>query len=170
MLTDIDSVISLNNSLATDLFVIGGAQTYTAFLTAARAMQAKAQADAKLLVKFGLSEAVLAQLGELLNEAVDLLLDDLVARAAQRRLQLGDLADGLGSQDSLANVQVGTVEARAGDRGDRSEVRLPVAVPGGCAEDPDGQRDGDRERDDGELLGAQLVLPARAVLAVEDRS
>lgn len=44
-----------------------GAQTYTAFLTAARAMQAKAQADAKLLVKFGLSEAVLAQLGELLD-------------------------------------------------------------------------------------------------------
>ena len=32
VLTDIDSVISLNNSLATDLFVIGGAQIYTAFL------------------------------------------------------------------------------------------------------------------------------------------
>jgi dihydrofolate reductase len=32
VLTDIDSVISLNNSLATDLFVIGGAQIYIAFL------------------------------------------------------------------------------------------------------------------------------------------
>jgi dihydrofolate reductase len=32
VLTDIDSVISLNNSLATDLFVIGGAQIYGAFL------------------------------------------------------------------------------------------------------------------------------------------
>jgi dihydrofolate reductase len=32
VLTDIDSVISLNHSLATDLFVIGGAQIYTAFL------------------------------------------------------------------------------------------------------------------------------------------
>ena len=32
VLTDIDSVISLNKSLATDLFVIGGAQIYTAFL------------------------------------------------------------------------------------------------------------------------------------------
>ena len=32
VLTDIDSVISLNNSLTTDLFVIGGAQIYSAFL------------------------------------------------------------------------------------------------------------------------------------------
>lgn len=32
VLTDIDSVISLNHSLTTDLFVIGGAQIYTAFL------------------------------------------------------------------------------------------------------------------------------------------
>ena len=32
VLSDIDSVISLNNSLTTDLFVIGGAQIYTAFL------------------------------------------------------------------------------------------------------------------------------------------
>ena len=32
VLTDIDSVISLHNSLTTDLFVIGGAQIYTAFL------------------------------------------------------------------------------------------------------------------------------------------
>ena len=32
VLTDIDSVISLHKSLATDLFVIGGAQIYTAFL------------------------------------------------------------------------------------------------------------------------------------------
>lgn len=32
VLTDIDSVISFNNSLTTDLFVIGGAQIYEAFL------------------------------------------------------------------------------------------------------------------------------------------
>lgn len=32
VLTDIDSVLSLNESLATDLFVIGGAQIYEAFL------------------------------------------------------------------------------------------------------------------------------------------
>ena len=32
VLTDSDSVISLNGSLATDLFVIGGAQIYRAFL------------------------------------------------------------------------------------------------------------------------------------------
>ena len=32
VLADIDSVVSLNNSLATDLFVIGGAQIYAAFL------------------------------------------------------------------------------------------------------------------------------------------
>lgn len=32
VITDIDSVISLNDSLTTDLFVIGGAQIYSAFL------------------------------------------------------------------------------------------------------------------------------------------
>lgn len=32
VLSDIDSVLSLNDSLATDLFVIGGAQIYEAFL------------------------------------------------------------------------------------------------------------------------------------------
>jgi dihydrofolate reductase len=32
VLTDIDSVISFNNSITTDLFVIGGAQIYEAFL------------------------------------------------------------------------------------------------------------------------------------------
>ena len=32
VLTDIDSVISFNNSLTTDLFVIGGAQIYQTFL------------------------------------------------------------------------------------------------------------------------------------------
>jgi dihydrofolate reductase len=31
-LSDVDSVLSLNESLATDLFVIGGAQVYEAFL------------------------------------------------------------------------------------------------------------------------------------------
>ncbi len=136
-----------------------------------------ADRDAEVLGARGEDGAVDERVGglrgevvEALAEAVDLLLRDLVARAAQRRLQLRDLSDRLGSQDSLADVEVGAVEARAGNRGDRSEVRLPVPVPGRCAEDPDGQRDRDRERDDGELLGAQLVLPARAVLAVEDRS
>jgi dihydrofolate reductase len=33
VLTDVDSVISFNNSLTTDLFVIGGAQVYEAFLS-----------------------------------------------------------------------------------------------------------------------------------------
>jgi len=32
VLSDIDSVISFNNSITTDLFVIGGAQIYEAFL------------------------------------------------------------------------------------------------------------------------------------------
>src|SRR5829696_3329058 len=32
VLSDVDSVISFNNSLTTDLFVIGGAQVYQAFL------------------------------------------------------------------------------------------------------------------------------------------
>ena len=32
VLSDVDSVISFNNSLTTDLFVIGGAQTYEAFM------------------------------------------------------------------------------------------------------------------------------------------
>jgi dihydrofolate reductase len=32
VLSDVDSVLSLNESLATDLFVIGGAQIYEAFL------------------------------------------------------------------------------------------------------------------------------------------
>lgn len=32
VLSDVDSVLSLNDSLATDLFVIGGAQIYEAFL------------------------------------------------------------------------------------------------------------------------------------------
>ena len=32
VLTDVDSVISFNHSLTTDLFVIGGAQIYRAFL------------------------------------------------------------------------------------------------------------------------------------------
>lgn len=32
VLTDVDSVISFNNSITTDLFVIGGSQIFTAFL------------------------------------------------------------------------------------------------------------------------------------------
>lgn len=76
-----------------------GAQTYTAFLTAARAMQAKAQADAKLLVKFGLSEAVLAQLGELLDkfEAAIALGNDGRTKHKGATRQLEQLAMELGS-------------------------------------------------------------------------
>lgn len=33
VLTDVESVLSFNNSLSTDLFVIGGAQVYEAFLS-----------------------------------------------------------------------------------------------------------------------------------------
>jgi hypothetical protein len=44
-----------------------GAQTYVAFQNTARSMQAAAEADKPVLMKFGLSEAVLAQLGELLD-------------------------------------------------------------------------------------------------------
>jgi hypothetical protein len=110
-------------------------------------------------------EAVEAQ-----AQAVDLLLDDLVPRAAELRLQLGDLGDRLRGQDSLALRQVGPVVRDAGDRGHRPEVRLPVAVPCRCAEDTDGERDRHRERDDDELLRAQLILPAWSVPAVEDRA
>jgi hypothetical protein len=44
-----------------------GVQTYVAFLTAARSMQAAAEANKELLLKQGLSESVLAQFGELLD-------------------------------------------------------------------------------------------------------
>jgi hypothetical protein len=84
-----------------------GAQTYTAFLTAARAMQAKAQADAKVLVKFGLSESVLAQLGELLDKfkAAVALANDGRTRHMGATRQL----DGLATE--LASV-VRTMDAR----------------------------------------------------------
>ena len=49
-------------------------------------------------------------------------------------------------------------------------MRIPVATPGGGAEDPDGERDRHREGDHGELLRAQLILPARSMLAVENGS
>ena len=45
-----------------------GAQTYVAFLTAARTMQTEAETHKAVLLKHGLSEPVLAQLGELLDE------------------------------------------------------------------------------------------------------
>jgi hypothetical protein len=45
-----------------------GTQTYVGFRTAARAMQATAQAKKEVLMKFGLSEAVLGQFGELLDQ------------------------------------------------------------------------------------------------------
>ena len=41
--------------------------TYVAFLTASRTMQAEAEQHKAVLLKYGLSEAVLAQLGELLD-------------------------------------------------------------------------------------------------------
>jgi len=44
-----------------------GAQTYIAFQNTARSMQAAAEANKEVLMRFGLSEAVLAQLGELLG-------------------------------------------------------------------------------------------------------
>jgi hypothetical protein len=45
-----------------------GTQTYVAFLTAARTMQTEAENHKAMLLKHGLSEPVLAQLGELLDE------------------------------------------------------------------------------------------------------
>lgn len=76
-----------------------GAQTYTAFLTAARSMQAKATTDAKVLLKFGLSEAVLAQLGELLDkfEAAIALGNDGRTKHKGATRQLEQLAMELGS-------------------------------------------------------------------------
>ena len=70
----------------------------------------------------------------------------------------------------LAPVEVRAVEGRAGYRRHRAKVRLPVAVPGGSPEDAERERNRHGEGDDGELLRAQLVLPARTVLAVEDRT
>ena len=105
-----------------------------------------------------------------LREAVDLLLDELVARALELALELDQLRGRLRRQDVLTLIEVGTIEGRLLDRGDRAEMCLPVAVPGGRPEDAERQRDGEREADDDELLGAQLILPAGSVLAVEDRS
>ena len=104
-------------------------------------------------------------------QLLDLLVDDLVARAAgQLPLELLEIGDELHRQDRLALVEVGLVEARAGDVGHRPGVRLPVPVPRGRSEDPDRHGDRDREADDDQLLRAQLVLPARSMLPVEDRS
>lgn len=124
-----------------------GAQSYVAFLTAARSMQAKAQVDAKVLLKFGLSEAVLGQLGELLDrfDAAVLLAD--AGRTAHRGAtrQLDQLARELGSvvrtmdgrnrqrfQDNpqlLASwISASTVLGRK--RGVQVHAGTPVAVPG----------------------------------------
>ncbi len=104
-------------------------------------------------------------------QAVDLLLDELVARpTVELGLQLGEGRHGLGGQDALTLNQVAAIEALLRHDRDRTEVRLPVAVPGRRSEDPQGQGDGQREAQDRQLLRAQLVLPARAVLPVEDRS
>ena len=80
------------------------------------------------------------------------------------------VARGLGDEDPPLNVEVRAVVRRAGDGRDRPEVRLPEAIPRGRAEDPQGERDGDRKGDDDQLLGSQLILPARAMSAVEDGS
>ena len=85
-------------------------------------------------------------------------------------LKLLDVGDELHRQDRLALCEVGLVEARTGHVGNRPGVRLPVAVPRGGTEDPDRDGDRDREADDDQLLRTQLVLPARSVLPVEDRS
>jgi hypothetical protein len=45
-----------------------GSQSYVGFRTAARAMQATAEAKKEVLMKFGLSGAVLGQFGELLDQ------------------------------------------------------------------------------------------------------
>ncbi len=45
-----------------------GSQTYVGFRTAARTMQATAEAKKEVLMKFGLSEAVLVQFGEMLDQ------------------------------------------------------------------------------------------------------
>ena len=103
-------------------------------------------------------------------DLVDLLLDELVARPAELALQLGHRGSGLGDEDPPLDVEVRAVVRRAGDGRDRPEVRLPEAVPRGRAEDPQGEGDGDRKGDDDQLLGSQLVLPARAMPAVEDGS
>ena len=44
-----------------------GKQTYVAFLTAVRSMQAGAEADKEVLRQYGLSDAVLVELGEMLD-------------------------------------------------------------------------------------------------------
>ena len=104
-------------------------------------------------------------------ELLDLLVEDLVAWAAgQLPLKLLEIGDELHRQDRLALVEVGLAEARAFHVGHRPGVRLPVSVPRGRSEDPDRHGDRDREADDDQLLRAQLVLPARSMLPVEDRS
>jgi len=45
-----------------------GSQTYVAFLTAARSMQSEAESHKEVLLKYGMSEPVLAQFGELLDQ------------------------------------------------------------------------------------------------------
>jgi hypothetical protein len=108
------------------------------------------------------------QAGQLEAQRVHLLLDGLVARTAELGLELRELGDGLGADDALADVEVRSVVGRAGDGSNRTEMRLPVAVPRRGAENADREGNGQREPGDGQLLGPQLVLPARTMLAVED--
>ncbi len=105
-----------------------------------------------------------------LAEAVDLLLQDLVSRPTQLIVELAGLRDRLGGEDPLPRVEIAAREGLALHRSHRAHVGLPVGVPCRRSEDPQRNRDGDGEADDDELLGAQLVLPSRAVLPVEDRS
>jgi len=60
------------------------------------------------------------------------------------------------------------IERGAIDLRDLAQVRLVVAAPDRGAEDAEGHRDGHREAGDNQLLAAQLVLPAGAVLAIEE--
>jgi hypothetical protein len=76
-----------------------GRQTYVAFEGAIRTMQASAEANKKLLVRYGLSEAVLVELGTLLDRfarARELCDQGRVAHKAATQ-QLDELAQELGS-------------------------------------------------------------------------
>jgi hypothetical protein len=76
-----------------------GRQTYVAFEGAIRTMQAAAEANKKLLVRYGLSDTVLVQLGELLDrfaKARELCDQGRVAHKAATQ-QLEGLAQELGS-------------------------------------------------------------------------
>jgi hypothetical protein len=84
-----------------------GAQSYIAFLNTVRSMQAAAEANKEVLMKFGLSEAVLAQLGELLDR-----FDAAVALCDQGRTEHKGATQQLEEQaQELASI-VRTMDAR----------------------------------------------------------